>query len=54
MLGLFASVNLGMSPDKPSGDEESAAYTRVVKPFNVLDAVTYHETGQLRPLERRS
>jgi tagatose-6-phosphate ketose/aldose isomerase len=54
MLGLFASVNLGMSPDKPSGDEESAAYTRVVKPFNLLDAVTYQENGELHLLERKS
>lgn len=54
MLGLFASVNLGMSPDKPSGDEGSAAYTRVVKPFNVLDAITYQESGELRLLERKS
>ncbi|MFC1717493.1 SIS domain-containing protein [Candidatus Poribacteria bacterium] len=54
MLGLFASVNLGMSPDKPSGDEGSAAYTRVVKPFNVLDAIAYQESGGLVPLKRRS
>jgi len=53
MLGLFASVNLGMSPDKPSGDEGSAAYTRVVKPFDVLDAIAYQESGELHPLKRR-
>ena len=54
MLGLFASVNLGMSPDKPSGDEEGAAYTRVVKPYIMLDAVTYQESGKLHLLERKS
>ena len=54
MLGLFASVNLGMSPDRPSGDEGGAAYTRVVKPFNVLDAITYQESGAIHPLKRRS
>ncbi len=54
MLGLFASVSLGMSPDKPSGDEGSAAYTRVVKPYIMLDAVTYQESGELHLLERKS
>jgi tagatose-6-phosphate ketose/aldose isomerase len=51
MLGLFASVNLGMSPDKPSGDEGNASYTRVVKPYIMLDAVNYQETGELRLLK---
>ena len=54
MLGLFASVSLGMSPDKPSGDEGSAAYTRVVKPYSMLDAVAYQQNGELQLLKRKS
>jgi len=54
MLGLFASVSLGMSPDKPSGDEGSAAYTRVVKPYAMLDAVNYQQSGELNLLKRKS
>ena len=54
MLGLFASVNLGMSPDKPSGDEDGAAYTRVVKPYIMLDAANYQRNGELHLLERKS
>lgn len=52
MLGLLASISLGMSPDKPSGEEGSAPYTRVVKPYILLDALAYKESGKLDVLKR--